>query len=232
MPGKFTFYTNLISGNTAVFPETELRHAIIALRFGMGDSIEFTDGEGGLYKGVISHIGKREFAAEIQSRELTEKKPGLHILCGIIKSAERMEWLVEKCTELGVQKISFVGTGNSERAKVNTERLMKVAVAAMKQSHSVFLPEVVTATWNEAMEIPGKKYIAWVSVKQFVSWSDVVRKGVPTSLFIGPEGDFTTDEIRICLDHGFTPVSLGPQVLRTETACMAASSVYQLQSQN
>ena len=134
MPGHFTFYCNRMEGNVAYFDEVESKHAIQVLRYGLGDEIQFTNGQGMRMKGVIEMANKQGFQASVTQSEAVERPSELHILMAILKAGDRMEWACEKITELGVSSFTLFQSDHGERAKVNMERMKKVVLSAMKQS--------------------------------------------------------------------------------------------------
>ena len=227
MPGHFSFFTQNIQNGLAVFDENETRHAIQALRYGLGDEISFTDGMGNRYKGNISHIEKRAFHAAIKNTESASYHPQLQLAVGIIKHADRLEWLVEKCTELGVKRISFMQTRNSEKQRLNMERLQKVAIAALKQSHGYRMPELLLASWDAVLTEQHTHRLICHCHSEFQT-----LEASPTELtgdclvLLGPEGDFTREETAQAMAAGFRYYSLGQLILRSETACMAVAARY------
>jgi 16S rRNA (uracil1498-N3)-methyltransferase len=229
MPGHFTFYTTEISNGIARFDEGETGHAIRSLRYKEGDEICFTDGRGKQYQGNITQIGKKDFHVKVISISDGEPFPKLTIYCGILKSTDRMEWMVEKCTELGISALYFLKTQNSERPVIKTEKLLKTAVAALKQSHRSWLPKIGLCNWDELISSRHEsKFIAMIPEngkknEQTVSESDV-------AVLIGPEGDFTEAEVSTALSAGFKPLALGSGILRTETAAVTAAAWCALQS--
>lgn len=227
MPGHFTFYCKHIDGELAHFDETEAKHVLQVLRYAVGDEIFFTDGKGSRFRGVIAHGNKQGFQAEIVAREMVEKPVELNICVAILKSGDRMEWAVEKCTELGVSSVVFFQSDNGERGKINLGRMQKVAIAALKQSHGAWLPEVKQLTFSEALQGPfsGKRYIAYCGDSEKVGVSGVE---LPATIFIGPEGDFSMKEITAATSKGCLPLDLGVQILRTETAMVAISAALRL----
>jgi 16S rRNA (uracil1498-N3)-methyltransferase len=227
MPGHFSFFTQNIQNGVAVFDENETRHAIQALRYGLGNEISFTDGRGNRYKGNISHIEKRAFHVEITHTETPAYQPQLHLAVGIIKHADRLEWLVEKCTELGVKRITFMQTRNSEKQRLNMERLQKVAIAALKQSHGYRMPELLLATWDEVLkENHIRRLICHCNTELQSPEAQAAELSGDCLVLLGPEGDFTREETTQAMDAGFQYYSLGPLILRTETACMAVAARY------
>ena len=222
MPGHFTFYSDKIENNFAYFSEQETKHAILVLRFQLGDSIEFTTGNGIYYTGKIVEIQKKSFLASVDSyKELPQRNFVMAV--GILKSSDRMEWLVEKCSEIGVKQLIFLKSQNGERSKINLDKLKKTAVAAMKQSHSAWLMDIQEGNFESALNTNQvNKYIAYCN-------SDIVQSlplkfGNDSIVFIGPEGDFTLGEIESAKSHGFQVIGLGSQILRTETAAIVCAS--------
>lgn len=222
MPGHFTFYSDKIENDFAYFSEQETKHAILVLRFQLGDSIEFTTGNGIYYTGKIVEIQKKSFLASVDSyKELPQRNFVMAV--GILKSSDRMEWLVEKCSEIGVKQLIFLKSQNGERSKINLDKLKKTAVAAMKQSHSAWLMDIQEGNFESALNTNQvNKYIAYCN-------SDIVQSlplkfGNDSIVFIGPEGDFTLGEIESAKSHGFQVIGLGSQILRTETAAIVCAS--------
>ena len=222
MPGHFTFYSDKIENNFAYFSEQETKHAILVLRFQLGDSIEFTTGNGIYYTGKIVEIQKKSFLASVDSyKELPQRNFVMAV--GILKSSDRMEWLVEKCSEIGVKQLIFLKSQNGERSKINLDKLKKTAVAAMKQSHSAWLMDIQEDNFESALNTNQvNKYIAYCN-------SDIVQSlplkfGNDSIVFIGPEGDFALGEIELAKSYGFQVIGLGSQILRTETAAIVCAS--------
>lgn len=227
MPGHFTFYCNSIQEGIAFFDETEAKHALQVLRYGVGDNISFSDGMGNRYDGVISKGNKQGFEASIAKKTSIAKPTGLHVYVSILKSGDRMEWAVEKCTELGVSSMVFFQSQNGERGKANLARMQKVAVSAMKQSHGAWMPEISQLSWKEVLEAKtvGGRYIAYCGEQQKIPVSAV---SLPAAILIGPEGDFSKVEINEAIEAGWKPLDLGSQILRTETAVVAISAALRL----
>ena len=207
-------------------PEDESRHAIKVLRLLPGDEIEITDGAGSLYKAQVKQSDPRQCTFSItQTLTTPPKKYSIHLAIAPTKNADRMEWMVEKCVEMGIDAISFIQCKTSERKTMNLERLEKIAISAMKQSLQTRLPLL-----NEM--IPFDHFIRGRNEKQkFIGHMDEDHKdhlakiGLPQSdylVLIGPEGDFTSEELKLADQEGFVIVSLGSNRLRTETACLTA----------
>ena len=164
MPGHFTFYCNKIEGDVAFFDEVESKHAIQVLRYGVGDEIHFTDGGGLSMRGTIENASKGGFSVRIIESIQINKPLELHMLMAILKAGDRMEWACEKITELGVTQFTLFQSDHGERGRVTVERLQKVALSAMKQSHGAWMPQIKVVTFKEAMEMAKHlacKYIAY-----------------------------------------------------------------------
>ena len=218
------FYQPKIS--LGYLPEDESRHAVKVLRLSPGDEIEITDGIGSLYKAHVKQIDPRQCTFSItQVATSPPRKYSIHLAIAPTKNADRMEWMVEKCVEIGIEAISFVLCKTSERKSINLERLEKIAISAMKQSLQTSLPSL-----NEM--IPFERFIRGRNEKQrFIAHVDENNKDhlvkVATAhsqylVLIGPEGDFTAEELKLADKEGFIKVSLGSNRLRTETAGLAA----------
>lgn len=228
MPGHFTFYCNRMEGNLAYFDEVESKHAIQVLRYGLGDEIQFTNGQGMRMKGVIEMANKQGFQASVTHTEAVERPSELHILMAILKAGDRMEWACEKITELGVSSFTLFQSDHSERAKVNMERMKKVVLSAMKQSHGSWLPTVEVLPFQEAIKSHPhikQKYIAHCGMGDKVSMLEVLT---PSAVMIGPEGDFSQKEVESAEKAGWLPLNLGEQILRTETAAVAVAAALRL----
>lgn len=227
MPGHFTFYCNQIDGDLAQFDDTEAKHVLQVLRYGIGDEIFFTDGAGHRFRGVIIQGNKQGFQARIEERTMVPKPVELHVCVAILKSGDRMEWAVEKCTELGVSSVVFFPSDNGERGKVNLQRMQKVAISAMKQSHGAWLPNLSQSNFSDVVLGGGdmRKYMAYCGDAEKVSVGEVA---LPASILIGPEGDFSPRELMLATESGWIPLDLGSQILRTETAMVAISAALRL----
>lgn len=222
MPGHFTFFAESIEGKLATFSEQESKHALLVLRYAVGDSIEFTNGSGSYYWGKIIEAQKRGMVAEIEN-VVSSDQNSFTMAIGILKSSERMEWIVEKCTEIGVGKLIFFKSQNSERAKVNIDKLRKTAIAALKQSHGSWLPAIEESTFEKVIQLDFEhRYLA------FCDEAMISNKPIPfeknSIVFIGPEGDFTLSEVEQAKENGIEVIGLGKQILRSETAALVCAS--------
>ncbi len=222
---------------SGLLPESDSGHCVRVLRMRAGDSIEVVDGRGNLYRCVLAEANPRGARVEIRSCESLPKSWEGTITIAIAppKNADRMEWLVEKLTEIGVDRIVPLRCEHSERKSVNVERLRKIAVSAMKQSLKARCPEIPdTVPYDKFIEETpeGDRYIAYCDKnipRQLLS--RLYRAGSDTCILIGPEGDFSPREIREALDSGWQPVSLGDERLRTETAALVACDTCHIISQ-
>ena len=197
-------------------------HATKVLRLTAGDSIELTDGKGNFLTALITTPGSHETQFRILHSTLSPKKNfAIHLAIAPTKNADRMEWMVEKCTEVGVNKISFVLCNTSERKSINMERLEKITISAMKQSRQARLPKVSqpVALVHFLQECTvGQKFIAHADEYNLNNVASLAEPGSDYVVLIGPEGDFDLGELEQARKNGFLKVSLGPTRLRTETA--------------
>jgi len=219
------FYQPEIPNGIHTLPAEESRHAVKVLRLRAGDVLEITDGKGALYEARISTPDSSKCGFTIVQTKTSPPRPfRIHLAVAPTKNTDRIEWLVEKATEIGVDEISLIECKNSERRSMKTERLEKLAVSAMKQSRQVWLPKInpMAPLKSIAFDKAAQKFIAYVDTSNPLSLKDAARKGSSYCALIGPEGDFDLEELRMALDHGFQKVSLGPNRLRTETAALVA----------
>jgi 16S rRNA (uracil1498-N3)-methyltransferase len=219
------FYSIDIDNQQIVFRDEELRHLTV-LRKNIGDTIHSTDGKGNLYESKITAISKKEAIGNIVSIEKKETNNPFHfhLLIAPTKHMDRIEWMFEKLVELGLQEISFIETQHSERHKINIERLEKIALSAMKQSLRFHLPIVnpiqKLKTCLDINHHQTVKYIAHCEDDfNKINLKDItLENGFKYEIYIGPEGDFSSEEINYAHAKGAKPISLGNNRLRTETA--------------
>ncbi len=208
--------------------ETESRHAVRVLRLTAGDGIHVTDGRGNLFSGVIRVADPKSSVAELTEviRQWEKRPYGLTIAVAPPKNPERMEWFLEKATEVGVDTVVPLLCSHSERRQLKTEREKKVIVAAAKQSLKAYFPHIEELTpFAEVVRRPfdGVKLIAHCE-EGFVprrTFGRCVSAGDNMLVLIGPEGDFSKEEITFALENGFCGITLGTARLRTETAALA-----------
>ena len=227
------------AGVQSELPDEEARHAVKVLRLGVGDRIVITDGCGCFYDAEVSGVSSRSCRYSIVgTRKVENSWSGhLHLAVAPTKNMDRTEWLVEKAVEIGVDEISFIDCRFSERRVLKPERIERIVVSAMKQSHKAQMPRVnALAPFKEFVarpDITGEKYIAHclngevcrelsgeITVASPRCYLPAVMGGGSKTVVIGPEGDFAPEEVEQAIRNGFIPVSLGESRLRTETAAL------------
>lgn len=220
-----------------VLTEEESRHAIQVLRLKEGDRINLTDGRGNMYAGVINKADRKKCFVEIIGVENEFGKRGYSLTMAVCptKNPDRYEWFLEKATEIGCDIFIPLLADRSERKVIKEERLLRVVTSAVKQSLKAYHPvlEPLTGFRDVAtMPFEGKKVIAHCeegSPRKLLK--DVVGRGENVLVLIGPEGDFSPEEIKLAAANGFEQVSLGDSRLRTETAALAATVTIALANQ-
>lgn len=220
------FYTPDIAVN-AELPEEEAGHCVRVLRLSEGAEIRLTDGKGFFYRAVIRRAHPKHCEVELlESWQQPALWPfRLHIAVAPTKNMDRMEWFAEKATEIGIDEITCLNCRFSERREIKTARLEKILVSAMKQSLKATLPRLTGMTDFKtfvARPFEGRKFIAHCEEGEKASLKSSYRPGENALILIGPEGDFSPEEIAWALASGFEPISLGESRLRTETAALAA----------
>ena len=217
------FYTPDIKGDVYTLDETESKHCIRVLRLKKGDTIYLIDGKGGFYITIISVDNPKACVVNIISSEFEKGKRNyyLHIAIAPTKNIERFEFFLEKATEIGVDEITPIICDFSERKVVKQDRLEKIVVSASKQSLNAYVPKLNPAkSFKEFIkEINVEdKFIAhcYESEKEYLT--SVTKKDSNIVVMIGPEGDFSINEVNECIGSGWKEVSLGNTRLRTETA--------------
>lgn len=222
-----TFFAPDIQQGSYELSGTEAQHALKVLRLQEGDRLYLLDGKGGRYTGKIRL--KHAKSCEIEILESAHTAPPTvltEIAVAPPKTASRLEFMLEKLTELGVWRISLFESEFSERRKVNAARLQKILTAGLKQSHNVFLPDLRTfPTFEEIIseDFDGQRLIAHCYDAPKTNIQNVLKTGQNTQILIGPEGDFSRSEIQQAVSKGFTEISLTEQRLRTETAAIYAA---------
>ncbi len=212
-----------------ILSEEESKHAIRVLRMNNGDHLHLIDGRGGLYEAqIIDPHPKRTILTILNVKEdYQQPRYHLHIAVGPTKNIDRIEWFLEKATEVGIQEITPIICEHSERKEVKLDRLNKVVVAAMKQSLKAYLPKLNPAvSFKQFLKnIPNEgvqKAIAHCVDAEKKYLNQILVPAQHYIILIGPEGDFSEEEIDLALEMGFCPISLGEARLRTETAALAA----------
>ena len=208
-------------------PEEESGHAIRVLRHQAGDVIKVVDGEGTWYDCRITIAHPKHCAVEIISSAPDKHwSYGVELVVAPTKNLDRMEWFLEKATEIGIDRFIPIKSRFSERKELKTERMRKIAVSAMKQSLKATLPVIDEMTdIKKVIQEPfdGQKFIAHCmenSPRQLLS--HLIESGKNVRILIGPEGDFSPEEVSLAIENDYKPISLGEQRLRTETAALAS----------
>ena len=210
------------------FDKNESRHIIRVLRKHEGDVVHITNGQGALYEGEIIVPNDKRCTVNIVNKSFFEKPWNyyLHIAIAPTKNNDRLEWFLEKATEIGVDEITPVICDHSERKVVKLERMEKIVHSAAKQSLKYHFPKLnPPVSFKQFMQekFDGDLFIAHCEETEKRSLKSELSKGLETTILIGPEGDFSSKEIDSALANNFIPVSLGESRLRTETAGVVAA---------
>ena len=221
------FYTPDISGTDYVMDEAESKHAVRVLRLSPGETIQLVDGKGNFYEAQIADANPKKCRVAVTRRVsgFGKRSHYLHLAVAPTKNTDRFEWFLEKATEIGVDEITPLLCDHSERKVLKDDRLEKVIISAMKQSVKAYLPKLNPLVSfknliNSGFE--GKKFIAHCYESDKRELKNELAETTSTLILIGPEGDFSEEEIELAMANGFVPVSLGKSRLRTETAAIVA----------
>ena len=243
------FYDPQVSGE---LPQDEAKHATRVLRLAAGDELLLMDGQGSFFRAEITVADNHRCLYRIL--ETMPQQPAweghIHIAVAPTKLNDRMEWFAEKAAEIGMDELSFLDCKFSERHVIKCERIDKIIISAVKQSHKAWKPvlnEMMSFDKFVRQERKGDKFICHCydegdiePLSQTLPQTeglnkpflmDVLRRGVETTVLVGPEGDFSVDEVRLALRNGYRSVSLGTSRLRTETAALAAVHMMQIINQ-
>lgn len=251
---RFFYTPDVESGE---LPKDEAQHAVRVLRLGEGDELNLMDGKGAFHRAVITTATGHRCLYRITETEPQEPAWTGHLCLAMAptKLNDRVEWFAEKATEIGVDEFAFLDCQFSERRQLKTERIEKIVVSAVKQSHKAWMPEVnemqsfksfVTAPREGQKFIchcydqsdiestttvgePSKSGTEFSTMKPHLK--DVISTTEDCTVLIGPEGDFSVEEVRLAQQHGYVSVSLGTSRLRTETAALVAVHLMQLTHQ-
>ncbi len=249
------FYGSAADGHARfTFSPEETTHATKVLRLRVGDALQWLDGAGGRYRGRITDLARSGMSATASTTELEPAPVAVRLSVGILHDSARLEWLIEKAVELRVTEVDLLRTTRVQPARFKMARLLAKAVGAMKQSGGAFLPSISVSTLDEVLADAGgglspKPTVGeslHAAVKVIAHCDEslprtpvaqayreglrnfVTPEGPALHLLIGPEGDFTTEEIARAEAAGFDAVSLGSARLRTETAALAALAAWAL----
>ncbi len=220
------FYTpNILQSNE--LPQEETQHCVRVLRLKEGDKICLTDGLGYFYLATITVVSPKHCHIQIleKSKQDLPWQNQIHIAMAPTKNMDRNEWFAEKVTEIGINQVSFLNCRYSERREIKPERIEKILISAMKQSQKATLPKLQgMIDFNKfvVQDFDGQKFIAHCHAEEKTHLANLYQKGEDVLILIGPEGDFSEEEVALAIKHGFQPISLGESRLRTETAALAA----------
>jgi 16S rRNA (uracil1498-N3)-methyltransferase len=222
------FYNPNIDESTRQFSfdKDESKHIVKVLRKQIGDTLNVTNGRGLLWETQIELATPSNCTVKCVALQTFEQpKKRIHLAVAPTKMMDRMEWLVEKATEIGITSFTPLICSHSERDNLKIERLEKIALSAMKQSKQFYLPEIKTLTSFEkfvSASQKGDKFVAHCIENEKQPFEEKVKNCQEITILIGPEGDFTEKEIQLALSHQFQAVSLGQTRLRTETAALVS----------
>lgn len=223
------FYTPDIQTHPEL-PEEEAQHCIRVLRLNAGDEITLTDGKGNFYRAEITAATNKRCLVKVM--ETMPQDPlwqgHLHIAMAPTKNMDRNEWFAEKATEVGIDELTFLNCRFSERRVIKTERIEKILISAIKQSLKARLPKLNEMTDFDkfiAQDFSGQKFIAHCYEGEKPLLKEVIKSGEDSLILIGPEGDFSEEEVAKAISKGFKPISLGKSRLRTETAALVATVI-------
>tara|TARA_B110000467_G_scaffold85917_1_gene77568 strand:- start:3660 stop:4355 length:696 start_codon:yes stop_codon:yes gene_type:complete len=225
------FYsTNIIDGIIELSKD-ESHHCVKVLRKSVHDVIMVIDGVGNLYTSKLIDLNSKKTILEITNihRDFSKRANHLHIAISPTKSMDRLEWFIEKVVEIGIDEISLIQCKNSERTKIKMDRCEKIIMSATKQSLKSFLPRlnplIQFDEFINKIHIEVAKSIGYLGNQEATLLSDYHYGKKSHLICIGPEGDFSPDEVKIAIENGFEIISLGKSRLRTETAGVVASTL-------
>lgn len=225
------FYSNNIVNDLVILNEEESKHCVKVLRHKLNDKIHLIDGLGGLFLCKILDDNFNQCKLQILKKEdIVERNFKLHIAISPIKNVDRFEWFIEKATEIGIDEITPIVCNKTEKLKIKKDRIQRILLSATKQSLNAKIPK-----FNEMINFKDfinfqktnssfEKFIAYCRVDITENLKSLYAKKSNSVIIIGPEGDFTENEVKYSLESGFKPVSLGLNRLRTETAGVIACS--------
>lgn len=224
------FYAPSVANGLARLDEEESRHLLTVLRRQVGDRLQMTDGRGFFYEAEIVEAGKKHTVVRVLETTPIPSPPArLHIAIAPTKQIERFEWFLEKAVEIGIQEITPLLCRRSERNAIRLDRLEKILVAAMKQSLQGRLPQLNPLTPFPDLvrrSTAAQRCIAWCADTPLPNLKTCLQPATDTVILIGPEGDFSPEEVTLAQTNGFVGVNLGPNRLRTETAGLVAVMYY------
>ncbi|MCK5168821.1 MAG: 16S rRNA (uracil(1498)-N(3))-methyltransferase [Bacteroidales bacterium] len=230
------FYTPDISEETYTLNEIESKHCIKVLRLNTNDQIELIDGKGSFYEAKIIDPNPKKCKIEITKtiHEFGKRNHYLHIAIAPTKNMDRFEWFLEKATEIGIDEVTPLLCDHSERKAIKNERLEKIMISAVKQSIKAYKPKLNPLTkYGDFIKqnFDGTKFIAHCEENEKQSLKANYKTGSNSLILIGPEGDFSPNEIKLAKENNFRETSLGESRLRTETAGLVACNTINLRNE-
>lgn len=230
------FYLPEITGEEVILNAEESKHCIRVLRLKKNHTISLVDGKGNLFNAILIKPDPTNSKARIVEiiREYKKRNYHLHIAIAPTKKAERFEWFLEKVTEIGIDEITPLVCSRSERVSINIDRAERIIIAAMKQSQRAYLPKLnpLKDFHRFLAETTCKsKIITHCNSQDLPAITNELVPFTPVVILIGPEGDFTMDEVNQAMLQGFKEASLGHFVYRTETAGMMACHLFNLMNE-
>lgn len=227
------FFAENLESDVYTLPPEESKHCVRVLRMAKGDRLALTDGSGTLAWAEILDPDSRACSVLIVERlyDYGKRPFRLHVAVAPTKNTARLEWFVEKAVEMGVDVITPVLCDHSERCVLKRDRLEKIVISAMKQSLKTYLPVIEDLTpLSQLLQRPfdGQRFVAYCDGDHRTPLREAYTPGNDALILIGPEGDFSSEEVEKALSLGFTPVTLGECRLRTETAALAATAFFNL----
>lgn len=221
------FYTPDIEDMNYTLNVEESKHCVRVLRLTEGEEVSLVDGRGNWYNGVVVSADPKGCRVKCHEKieNFGKRDFHLHVAIAPTKNIDRIEWMLEKCTEMGIDEITMLNTAHSERKVVKDERLEKVVVSAMKQSLKAYLPKLNPMTdFKSFVASCGEvqKFIAHCNEGEKKRLDEIYQPGKDVVILIGPEGDFSVEEVGLAGKSGFVPITLGKSRLRTETAGIVA----------
>lgn len=222
------FYSEILTTESSSYtlPRDESKHVVRVLRKKEGDTIHLTNGKGYLFTAVLEDANPNKCKLRLDGYEYQKPRDyKLHLAVAPTKLNDRFEWFLEKATEIGITEITPLLCDHSERKVIKEERFLKILQSAMKQSLHYHLPILHPLTTFEdfvATKVTNQTYIAHCQEGTKDSLKNHLQPHLPYTIMIGPEGDFSTAEIKRALNSNITPISLGDNRLRTETAAIVA----------
>jgi len=229
------FYAPDITKDNYTFSETESKHIVRVLRLKSGELIDIIDGKGSFYTAkIISENPKKcQVVVETVEENYNKRDFNLSIAIAPTKNNDRFEWFCEKATEIGIDKIIPMISFQSERRNIKPDRFKKKIISAVKQSLKAYMPEFTEfVKFKDLIEkdFDGKKYIAHCNdaVKEIHHLKNIYKKGENVLVLIGPEGDFTLEEVEQAIENGFEEITISKSRLRTETAGIVTAEIINL----